>query len=192
MTIIVNKLERKISNKKLSGSFNRSFVFLQPMLDFNKTFVSKNMTNLVNVYYHCEEDIDYDNNYKDRIYCVFKKSDFDHKAAANIYNTSQFLGTIEKDDYLIFIFKVPDIFLQDYLLFKKGMFSKMSSHYKAKILLEYPSDVDYLKAILYPTDKDKQQLSLFLGTKEQIKEVYSIPEPSEEIFKMSNFYKIII
>lgn len=192
MTTIVDKLKLKVS-KKLTGSINKSTIFLLPLLDFNRDFINKNMQSLVNIYYHCEEDIDYNNNYKDRVYCVFKKENFDHKKAVNMYNTPQFIGSIEKDKYLIFIFKVPEIFLQDYLLFKKGMFSKMSNFYKARVIAEYvPPDVEYLKAILYPTDDDKHQLSLFLGAKEKIKEVYSVPETSEEIFKLSNFFKIII
>lgn len=191
-SIIVSKLEKKISGKKLSGSFNKSYVFLLPMLDFSTKFIDDNIKNLINIYYHCEEDVGYDNNYKDRIYCVFKKDKIDPTKAAALYNTQQFIGTIEKDNYLIFIFKVPEIYLQDYLLFKKGMFSKMSAQYKAQVITMYPSDVEYLRGILDPSDKDKQQLSIFLGVRDQIKEVYSVPEPSEEIFKMSNFYKLII
>lgn len=191
-TIIVDKLKQKISSKKLVGSFNRSFIFLAPMLDFNKDFINKNMDNLVNIYYNCEEDIDYDNKYKDRIYCVFKKDTFDHTKAVNMYNTTQFIGTIERDNYLIFIFKIPEIFSNDYTLFKKGMFSNMSKFYKAKAIAEYPLDKEYLRAILNPTDKDLQQLSLYLGIKEGIKEVYSVPETSDEIFKLSNFFKIVV
>lgn len=191
-TIIVDKLKQKLSSKKLTGSFNRSFVFLAPMLEFNKEFINKNMDNLINIYYHCEEDIDYDNKYKDRIYCVFKKDSFDHTKAINIYNTTQFIGTIERDQYLIFIFKVPEIYSNDYSLFKKGMFSNMSKLFKAKLITEYPLDIEYLRAILDPSDKDLKQLSLYLGVNEQIKEVFSVPETSDEIFKLSNFYKIII
>ncbi len=191
-TTIVDKLKKKV-NSKLTGGINKSTIFLLPLLDFNRDFINKNMQSLVNIYYHCEEDIDYNNSYKDKVYCVFKKDSFDHKKAVNMYNTPQFIGNIEKDNYLIFIFKVPEIFLNDYELFKKGMFSKMSAFYKARVIAEYvPPDVEYLKAILDPTDKDKQQLSLFLGLREQVKEVYSVPETSEEIFKLSNFYKIII
>lgn len=191
-TIIVDKLKQKLTNKKLTGSFNRSYVFLPPMLDLNRTFIDKNMDNLVNIYYHCEEDIDYNKKYKDRIYCVFKKDAFDHTKAVNIYNTNQFIGTIDKDNYLIFIFKVPEIYSNDYSLFKKGMFSNMSKLFKAKLITEYPLDIEYLRAILNPTDNDLKQLSLYLDIKNDIKEVYSVPETSEEIFKLSNFYKLII
>lgn len=192
MTIIINKLKQGRSKEKLSGKFfNRSTIFLLPMLDFNKNFIFENYNQLVNIYYHCEEDIDYNNEYKDRLYTVFKKGDIDYTKAANLYNTPQFIGTIEKGDYFIFIFKIPDIFLEDYLLFKKGMFSKMSKVYKAKLFIEYPGDVDYLKAILYPTEKDIAQLSLFLNSREKLTEVYSKPETSEETFKLSNFYKIV-
>lgn len=189
-SIIIDKLKEKTSNKKLSGSYNKSTIFLYPLLNVNKSFISKNMMSLVNIYYHCEEDLEYDNNYKDRIYCVFKKEGFDPVKAANIYNTEQFIGLIERDEYLIFVFKVPEEHIQDYELFKKGMFSKFSPSYKAKIIVEYPLDIEYLKSILYPSDKDIEQLSLFLNTKESIKEVYSAPNSDDEIFKLSNFYKI--
>lgn len=192
-TIVVDKLTEKINRDK-SEDFNKSTVFLLPMIKADRDFLNKNFHSIVNLYYYCEEDLDYNNAYKNRIYCVFKQETFDLSKAEGLFNCPEYLGKLERGDYLIFVFRVPDIYLHDFLMFKKGLYSRMSPEYKELLIKSYPGtikNVEYIRRILNPTDEDRNQLSIFLETKGDMKEVYSAPEDSEETFKQSNFWKII-
>ncbi len=191
MSIITNKLKQRMQGGR--PEYNKSTIFLLPMLAECKGFLNtENRKLLVNIYYHTEEDLNYNKSFKNRIYCVFKNTpEFNSDSNLNkLKQSSNYIGINRIDNYVIIIFKVPYTYLGDYLLFKKGKYSKISDKYKKILLDYYPSFKDYLKNILYPSDIDKKQLSLFLGTKENITEVYSTPNPTDEIFRLSSFWNI--
>lgn len=193
-SLIVNKLKDKVRDKD-KIKYNKSTIFLLPMLSECKSFLNtSNMKLLVNVYYHNEEDLTYSNNYKDRIYCVFKNTEefISKENLSKIEHSINYITTSILEDYVVITFKIPYVYLNDYLLFKKGNYSKISDIYKKKLLEYYPYHDDYLKNILYPTDTSRKQLSLFLDSKESITEVYSRPNTEDEIFKISKFYKLKI
>lgn len=186
MNLIVNKLKERYKNKK--SKYNKSTVFLLPMLA-DKEFINSNFDKLINIYYHTEKDIDYNKNYKDRIYLVFSNKDSLVKTET-LKESIDFLFSETIDDYDVYTFKIPHQYLTDYIKFKKGLYTEISTKYKNMLLAYYPKNRQYLNSILYPTDEDKKQLGLFLNSNEKIKEVYSSPDNEEEIFKASKFYKL--
>ena len=73
MNLIVNKLKEKANGEK--PRYNKSTVFLLPMLPECRSFLdTNNMKLLVNVYFHTENDLNYNKSYKDRIYIVFENN----------------------------------------------------------------------------------------------------------------------
>lgn len=173
-------------------SFNDSTIFLLSMLGSEKEYVDKHINTLVNVYYHSEEDLDYSNSYKNRIYIVFNINEELMKDIENISKNKYYITYSILDSLIIFTFKVRDIYINDYLLFKKGKFSKFSEGYKIKLLNSYPNKKDYIRKIIYPSQQDKNQLLIELDTKIKIDETRSIPDTNKEIFKISSFYTIKI
>ena len=186
MNLIVNKLKERYKSKK--SKYNKSTIFLLPMLA-DKEFINGNFDKLINIYYHTEKDVDYNKNYKDRLYLVFDNKDV-LVNTESLKESIDFLFCENIDDYDIYTFKIPHQYLKDYIKFKKGMYTEISDRYKQILIAYYPKNKSHLKSILYPSDEDKRQLGLFLKSNEKIKEVYSSPNNEEEIFKASKFYKL--
>lgn len=187
--IVIKKLKHRLLNKDVL--FNKSTIMLLPLFESVRDFIDANMSRLINVYYNSEEDVDYHNDYKNRIYFVYNKEIENVDSSYNkLTNHKLFLNRKVIDKYVIYSFKIPDVFINDFILFKKGLFSKLSDLYKKIMINYYSCEKEFITKILYPTDTDRQQLSLYLGTNEKINELYSIPDSNEETFSISNFYKL--
>ena len=185
--IIIKKLKHRLVNKDIL--FNKSTIMLLPLFESVRDFIDNNMSKLVNVYYNSEEDVDYHNDYKNRIYFVYKEV-IDTVNDSFLTEHKLFLKKERIDCYITYSFKIPDVFINDFILFKKGRFSKLSDLYKKILVNYYKSEKEFITKILYPSDNDKHQLSLFLNTNEKINELYSVPDSTEETFNISNFYKL--
>lgn len=172
---------------------NKSLVYLLPMLYPNPEIVINkivsNSTSFINSYYHNETDIDYNDNYKNRIYIVFDKSNLKQDFVDLLSKCTNYIKAEFNNDLIIFSFKIPDIYLNDFLLFKEGKYSKFSNAYKCLILHCWPN-VTNLRDTLYPRKENLEQLKIILKTKENITETLSKPDQIKETFKMSDYFKI--
>lgn len=172
---------------------NKSLVYLLPMISTQPEIIIKNLvtnnTAFINTYFHSETDLDYDNNYKNRIYLVFDKSKIKQEFANLLGESHNYIRADFNNELLIFTFKIPDIYLNDFLLFKEGKYSKFSTEYKHLLLQSWPNTKN-LRDVLYPRKENIEQLKIILRTREKITETLSKPDQIKETFKMSNYFKI--
>lgn len=111
-------------------------------------------------------------------------------------NNELFDRQIELDSYhTMYIFTIPEHYLEDYFKFIEGKYSLFSDNYKKQILsfLLNPSIVSHedvkkslTYGVLYKTNRRKEQLLDVIGREysEEIKtlEYYSIPKEEEELY----------
>lgn len=151
--------------------------------------ITSNIDSFQNTYFHSEIDLDYNENYRNRIYVVFNKKTIKQELVDLLASLDNYIRAEFILDFIIFVFKIPDVFLNDFLLFKEGQYSKFSKEYKDLITKCWPYKLN-LKEILYPTKDRIYQLQLILGTNEKITETQGKPDTIKETFKMSNYFKI--
>lgn len=111
----------------------KSYIFLPPMLNIDTTWCQRHL--LINAYLY-NEDI---NTTNDMIYLHYEYQDLEGSFARlenNFKELPEFLGMYDPDKYTtIFYFSVPDIWYEDFLLFKESKYSKISEALKRQILL---------------------------------------------------------
>lgn len=172
---------------------NKSLVYLVPMISSEPEKIIRNLVinsdAFINTYYHSETDIDYNDNYKNRIYLVFDKLKIKQEFVEILSKSHNYIRAEFNNDLIIFIFKIPDIYLNDFLLFKEGKYSKISKEYKCLILHCWPNTIT-IRDVLYPKKEGLDQLKIILKTREKITETLSKPDQIKETFKMSNYFKI--
>lgn len=87
---------------------------------------------------------------------------------------------------VLYVFDVPDEHLDDYFLFRRGMYSKFDPKYKIRILRFHNSGKDStLGKILYRDQSRKKQLERDLNLNFELDknaELYSIPDLEEETY----------
>ena len=82
-----------------------------------------------------------------------------------------FISASRLENHLLFVFKFPEEYLQDYYSFKEGAYSLIRQSSKTKIIefiskyYQYPDIVQELVHILYKNKQKKEQLEEKLGIK---------------------------
>jgi len=151
--------------------------------------VSNDSNGFVNTYYHSEEDFGYTDSLKNRIYLVFDKNRIKQEIVDLLASCKNYLRAEFKQEFIVFCFKIPDIYYNDFLLFKVGYYSKFSKEYKDLLIKSWPYKPD-LKDILNPKESNLNQIQLILNTTERITEIQGRPDSIKETFKISNYFRL--
>ncbi len=172
--------------EKNNKKYNKSSVFLLPILGINLRFFKK----FYNVYYKTIYDKDRDIK---RIYVVYKNEDLLDEVNTNITKATCYMDKYYIDSFTIFRYKVPELYLKDFILFCNGKYNNFSTRYKELLLFSYAVDKQELEKILNSLPKDRQALAdKFDVSIEDIKEIYPIPDEIEETFTIANNYNLEI
>lgn len=177
----------------------RSKFFLLPL-----TFLPINyFENTLGVYCRCELD-KINNQYCNRIYVVFDKSELTEDLNKKLIVSSTFLKKIDLNEQcIIFVYRILPMFIQDYYMFIQGRYSKFTDKYKELLVniynLKITDKVDnvvYIKdayKMLYPSKKDLYDKSKKLNIDSKLmKEFSSKPNLIEETLYISNLYNLQI
>lgn len=169
-------------NKK---EYNKSAVFLLPMLDIKLNLFS----NFHNVYY---KTIYNDDENEKRIYLVYKINNINEQIVKDITNNVHYLRDFDIDGFKVIVYKVPLIYIKDFILFCEGKYNNFSKLYKNLLLFSYGTlKKDELNKILNSTDRHKEELATKFDVNiKDIKEVFPIPDEIEETFSVGNNYKL--
>lgn len=171
-------------NKK----YNKSAIFLLPMLGLsNKVF-----GDFYNVYYKTI----YNNNQDEkRIYLVYNIIKINNTITNNIINNENYINNYYLDGFQVFIYRVPNNYLRDFILFYNGKYNSFSKEYKELLINFYSifnKKID-LNKILNTLPKYREELADNLNVNIQdINEIYPIPDEIEETFSISNNYKLVL
>jgi len=118
--------------------YNKSKTYLLPLLSELVNFDKKFFNHLRNTYI-----FDDGNKYKDCFFIVhdfyFKNPDFT-SYEHNLTQNELFVDLIDNKDRVIYIFKFPEEYLNEYNNFKKGRYSKFGVDAK-HLILEYYTDI---------------------------------------------------
>ena len=170
----------------IKKKYNKSVIFLLPMLGININKFDK----FYNVYY---KSIYNNDENKKRIYIVYENKFINNTIINEISNIPYYLDNYNLDSFIIFRFKVPELYISDFILFCNGCYSRFSSNYKQLLLTSYSINKTELNKILNPLDKDRKELAnKFDVNQVDIVEIYPILDEIEETFSISNSYKLEI
>jgi uncharacterized membrane protein len=173
--------------EKKNKKYNKSAVFLLPMLDIKLNLFA----NFYNVYY--KTIYNKDENEK-RIYLVYELNAINEKVISNITNCEYYINSYNIDDFKIFIYRVPVLYNYDFMLFCNGKYNSFSKLYKDLLLKSYGMlKGEELNRILNSKLKHKEELAKkFDVNVKDIKEIFPIPDEIEETFSVSNNYNLEI
>lgn len=172
--------------EKNNKKYNKSTVFLLPMLGLPL----QHFKNFYNVYYKTIYDKDTDIK---RIYVVYKNEDLTSDITINISRATTFMDKYYIDNFTIFRYRVPELFLKDFILFCNGKYNTFSTKYKNILTGSYIMNKVELERILNALPKDRQALAdKFDVNIEDIKEIYPIPDEIGETFTIANNYNLEI
>lgn len=159
----------------------KSSLFITPMI--SDSAIDLRWTQyFVNTYTEFNES---EKNYKIYIlYRFFNSEDykrFEHSLKKNKY----FVSMKDYDlQHVVFEFRVPEEYVEDFKMFHSGKYSKMSVDYKYKILkfLSLSSE-SVISKILFKEDSRRKQLELELGVSIPYDvELYDIPDDRERLY----------
>ena len=124
----------KIFDSKFDGVFTKTTQFMLASLEITlSTLMLKSFKNaFIN-------DAEHENDYVRPIFVLFRmegKREWERMykdLIANVNYVSDYnVGTEDGKDLVMFVFKVPEKFAEDYYNFKAGKYSRFSANYKAK------------------------------------------------------------
>lgn len=169
--------------RKLEGNItNICTGFVLPMVGINYNQLPNNFVNSYVTH-------DY------RIVLVFDKtSSYDVKFYTFMERTKQnskwLLDITDEDDEIVVIFRIPEVWKDDFDKYTKGKYSEFSRIYK-EMLVRFFGDkrkkTDYTVTefdIIYPDDAKRKQVAEWLGVDiSMIGEVFQAPDMDMEIYK---------
>lgn len=115
-----------------------------------------------------------------------------------LINNELFVESIDLNNKVLYIFRFPDVYLNEYNLFKEGKYSKFGEDVK-KLILKFWADfhkgnsgaVEFLlkvKGILYKEDKLKQIIEKELGVQlDKEQELGDISNINNETFEVNEY-----
>lgn len=177
--------------------YNKSKTYLLPLLSEVVDFEPKFMKNLLNSYMFYDES----DEYKDCLCIIhdfsFKNPEFtsyEHK----LTNTKYFVKHIDIGNKVLYIFKFPEEYLDEYYLLQMGRYSEFKEDAKELILRFWNtiyknnpnaiSTLIYIKQVLYKETKLKQKLETDLNVKiDESQELGELIEIESETFKIEEF-----
>lgn len=175
---------------------NKSKTYLLPLLSELVDFDKKYYDNLINTYIY--DDLD---KYENCIFILHKFSfknpeytQYEHR----LVNNDLFIDLIDIDDSVLYIFKFPEEYLEEYNNFKVGRYSKYETDAKELILNFFgniyksnPNAVSFLlkiKQILFKDSKLKRKIEKELNAElPSNAELSSIMNKSKETFSLSKY-----
>lgn len=175
----------------------RSKFFLLPLTFLPINYFEKT----IGVYCRCELD-KINNQYCNRIYVVFDKSELTDDLNKKLIVSSTFIKTINLDEHcIVFVYRILPMFIQDYYMFIQGKYSKFTDKYKTLLVNTYNlkitdkiDNVIYIKdayRMLYPNKKDIFDKSKTLNVDSRLmKEFSSKPNLIEETLYVSDLYNL--
>lgn len=189
--------EYRTTVSEFDGEYTKSTIFLLPAALINISNANIR-SNLVNAYL---EDVDHEHDYIRPIFVLFKTEDVKNiewrKLELDLQNKEEFITTYScgfqgKYELLMFVFKCPDEFKDDYYKFKRGKYSEFSTRYKRKfpeIMLN--KEGKHVKSLAYAvinkTDFAKEFLkkALLLSNEDiqEFSELWSIPTKEREYYR---------
>ena len=159
----------------------KSYTYVLPMLH---PYISLNKDRLVNAFIGDEDFPEYDNH----IFLLYK---FSGSKKFLIYensleNSDLFVKSYDPDkNHVMFVFKVPSFYKQDYILYKQGKYSEMAYDYKI-VVFEFHSIYDHehkVAKVLFKHPDLKEELEDRIDTElPKGAEVSSIPDLRTEIY----------
>lgn len=152
---------------------NKSLYFLLPTIGIMYSYYSKN---ILNSYISDRQYRPEINNYHIFILCKNKEDRFN--------NLPTFIESYNTDDGLMYVFKVPSYFEEDYLKFILGQYSQFSSKYKEQImrLLPAPYQNSVIFKVITKSPEAKKIIEDKVGESIGDQEVFSKPSIEEEIY----------
>lgn len=193
---------------EFNGKYNKASLFTLPFIDMS---VGTNITTryLRNVFVD-DFGIEHDfvrplfllfsvKNQKERFWVDFCKT----AVARDVYVTDYYVGTDEDEHLIMFVFRVPEKWAEDYKNFKVGRYSLMSDVYKKKfaqhtfspsgekretrmwgILNKSDALKDAVtKMFIVPTTATAEDVVTLRRDMNNWDEVWDKPQPAEEIFR---------
>ncbi|MBV1929572.1 MAG: hypothetical protein KUG81_08700 [Gammaproteobacteria bacterium] len=178
---------------------NKSKTYLLPLLSEFVDFDAKFYTNIVNSYMF--EDT---GKYKDCIFLLhdfnFREPEFTHYEN-QLINNDLFVDLVDIDNKVLYIFKYPKDYMEEYELFKEGKYSHFGGDAKELILTYFTNlyknninAVEFLlkiKHILFKDEKLKRKMERDLKvTLSPEAELSDKMEISNETFKLSEVIQL--
>lgn len=164
-------MSREIENTKNKPRYNKSKTYLLPLLSEVLDLNIKFLPYLINTYLF-DENNEYEN-------CIFILHEFNFKNPEftkyehKLTNNNLFVKHIDIDDKVVYIFKFPEEYLNEYNCLLNSQYSKFGDDAKQLILRFWaevysgnPAGVNFLlkvKQILYKDQKLKESLQKELG-----------------------------
>lgn len=159
---------------------NKSSEFILPMLGGNKDLFLYNSL-LINCYIGTSED-------KNCIVLVYKDSNsiIFNKFERAIIRLRSFLKAYDTKKYVVFVFRVPIYYREEYTKFTAGKYSKFSLEYKLQILEFHDQEIeDRLGQILFKSEDLRSKMENRLDAEIPVhSELYSTPDMKKEIFNL--------
>lgn len=152
---------------------NKSLYFLLPMIKINYLYYKHNV---INSYISDRKNRPDINNY--HIFLLTKKLD------EKLRGIKTYKEHYEVNEGIMYVFKIPEEFEEDYLKFILGQYSQFSSAYKQQIirLLPEPYDKRTEFKVIMKSPEAKAVIEEKVGQSIGDQEVFSIPNMEEEIY----------
>lgn len=178
--------------------YNKSKTYLLPLLSEIVAFDKKFFGSLINVYMY--DDL---GKYKD---CLFIEHDFTFrnpeytKYENELINNELFVDLIDSNDMVIYIYKFPEEYINEYKYLEEGKYSKFGEDAK-ELILEFYTNIyqnNYnavnfllkLRQILFKNERLKVQIEKELNvTLNNDAELTDIIIKEHETFKLSKYIK---
>lgn len=166
---IINKIEKEgiISYHLKTAERTKTSVFVLPMLSGNKNLFLYD-SHLINAFIGFED-------VKDHLVLLYRWSEdpLFAKFDLALRKFPTFVKAYDPDpSHTVYVFAIPDRYLEDFVFFKKGKYSKLNDDYKLKILEFHNMSADSaLAKILFKSYERKAELEKKLDAE--------LPEDSE-------------
>ena len=193
-------MSREIENTKKKVVYNKSKTYLLPLISEVLDLDIKFLPYLINTYLF-DENNEYEN-------CIFILHEFNFKNPEftkyehKLVNNDLFVKNIDIDDKVVYVFKFPEEYLNEYNCLLNSEYSKFGDDAKQLILRFWgevysgnASGVNFLlkvKKILYKDEKLRKELETKLGVKIHAEqELGDFVEVDNETLRISEVTKML-
>jgi len=166
-------VETGIKEKRIIKS-NKSVYFVLPMLRIMSAYYRHNLLNC-----YLSDNKNRPNIYNYHIFMLVKKED------EKLLNMPTYREHYEVDEGIMYVFRVPEEFEEDYLKFILGQYSQFSAEYKTQLikLLPAPHTMRSEFKVIMKTDDAKAIIEEMVGQSIGDQEVMSIPDLQSETYE---------
>lgn len=167
--------DNKTTTKSIDTKLNKSVYFLLPMIGLS---LGSNLTGLLNCYLGDVNDLNLDEYKNFHLFLLMKEPNI--KLRSMVGFVRQYRAT----DGIMYIFRIPAEYEDDYLKFILGKYSEFSNNYKAQVykLLNKPYRDGIIYQVLNKSANARKIIEEKVGQSIGDQEVMSIPDMNKEIY----------